>query len=144
MRRPAGWRRRWVPAAGGIGRGAASAGGRRTGVLGGSRGGCCCCCLTSEVIPILLIELIGQGFLLGQHVLDPGALVVHDIELVLLLADRLGVLLSGPLGALAGAGSCRGEVGVVLGDRAHVLEPVGELREVLGAQQDVDLGAGTR
>jgi hypothetical protein len=32
----------------------------------------------------------------------------------------------------------------VLGERAHELEPVGELGEVLGTEQDVDLGAGAR
>ena len=56
--------------------------------------------------------------------------------------ERLGVLLRGPLGALPGVGGSGGEVGVVLGERAHELEPVGELGEVLGAQQHVDLGAG--
>ena len=44
-----------------------------------------------------------------------------------------------PLGALARRVGLGGEVGVVLGEGAHELEPVGELREVLGAQEGVEL-----
>jgi hypothetical protein len=90
-----------------------------------------------------LLRLLVQGLLLLQHRLDVLAVRGHLGELGLLLIERLAVLLSRPLRTLASVGGLGGEVGVVLRERAHELEPVGELGEVLGAQQDVELVAGS-
>ena len=82
--------------------------------------------------------------MVGDAGLDLALLVRELVQRGLALRHGLGVLLRRPLRLLARDLRLRGEVGVVLGERPHELETIGELREARGPQEHVELRSHPR
>ncbi len=97
--------------------------------------------LRGEGVLVAGVQLRVERGLLGDGALDLVLVAGDLVERGLPFRERVAVLLRRPAGLLAGDLGLGGQVGVVLGEGSHELEAIGELREAVRAQQDVELRA---